>query len=379
MNKLDSKLKNDILALSGEIISCCIQCGMCTGNCLLANVDASFNPRNLARMTLLGMRDYLREHPEVPYSCNICGLCKEVCPRGLDIGKICVAIREKLVEEGKGPLAGHKVMNEDLDFAKSSAFALNLPDPDTGRCRQVWFPGCSLSGYSPPIVIKTWDYLRKKLPGTGIILGCCGALAHSLGRRSVFSELIRELEAKVHNLGASELITGCPECYYTIKNAVPNFHVTGLYEVMVEFGIPEEARCTGETFSLHDACKTRWERSWHESVRTLLNQMGCQIEELRHSRELTYCCGQGGLSVGLNPFRVLNIASERLNEAHFDLVSYCAGCRETFAFNKPSLHILDLVFNPNWKKDKTKKPNLVDPRRKNRAELKSQLETMQEL
>jgi Fe-S oxidoreductase len=330
-------------------------------------------------MTLLGMKDYLWEHPEVPYSCNICGLCKEVCPRGLDIGKICLAIREKLVEEAKGPLAGHKVMDEDLKFARSTSFALTLPDPDTAECRQVWFPGCSLSGYSPLLVIKTWDYLRKKLPGTGILLGCCGTLPEILGRKSVYWELSRELQANVHKLGASELITGCPDCYCTIKNAAPNFRVKGLYEVMAEVGIPEDARCTGETFSLHDPCKARWEKGWHESVRTLLNRMGCQIEELRHSREFTYCCGQGGLSVGLNPFRVLSLASERLAEAHFDMVSYCAGCRETFAFSKPSLHILDLLFNPNWKKDKSKKPNLVEPRRKNREELKLQLETRQKL
>lgn len=379
MENVEVQFRREITARSGEVISGCFQCGACTSICPLAKVDRSYNPRKVIYRALLGMKDYFNEHPEIPYSCNICGLCRKVCRRGLDIGKICVAIREHLVEEGKGPLGGHKVMDEDLKFARSTSFAFNLPDPDSAECRQVWFPGCSLSGYSPSLVIKTWDYLRKKLPGTGMILGCCGTLAEILGRKSVYWELSRELQANVHKLGASELITGCPDCYCTIKNAAPNFHVRGLYEVMAEVGISEDARCTGETFSLHDPCKARWEKGWHESVRTLLNRMGCQIEELRHSREFTYCCGQGGLTVGLNPFRVLSLASERLAEAHFDMVSYCAGCRETFAFSKPSLHILDLLFNPNWKRDKTKKPNLVEPRRKNRAELKSQLEARQKL
>ena len=377
MNKLDSKLKNEIAARSGEVISGCTQCGTCTGNCLLANVDASFNPRNVVRMVLLGMRDYFWEHPEVPYMCNICGLCQEVCPRGLNIGNICLALREQLVEEGVGPLPGHKVIQEMEQFVLSPSFTLTLPDPDTAECERVWFPGCSLSGYSPPIVIKVWDYLRGRLPGTGIILRCCGALPHGLGKWSQFQGMMRELEEQVNKLGASELITGCPDCYYNIKQTAPNYRLKGLYEVIVERGIPEECRHNGQTLSLHDPCKGRWEKGWHESVRTLLVLMGYQIEEMRYSRELTYCCGQGGLSVGLNPFRVFSLASERLAETHFDVVSYCAGCRETFSFCRPSVHILDLLFNPNWEIDKTKKASSAEARREKQAALRSQLEMRQ--
>lgn len=376
MDKLDPKLKKEIAARSGEVISC-IQCGACTGNCLLANVDASFNPRNVVRMVMLGMRDYFREHPEVPYACNICELCKGVCPRGLNISNLCLALREQLVEEKIGPLPGHKVIQDIKNFVTSPSFTLTLPDPDAAKCERVWFPGCSLAAYSPSIVIKVWDYLREKLPGTGLILRCCGALSHSLGEGPQFQGMTRELEEEMNKLGASELITGCPECYYTIKQTAPKYRLRGLYEVIVENGLPKEYKGNGQTFSLHDPCKTRWEKEWHESARTLLTLMGYKIEEMKHSRELTYCCGQGGLSVGLNPFRVFNVATERLTEAHFDIVSYCAGCRETFSMARPSVHILDLLFNPDWEKNKTKKADSVETRKKNQAALKSQLESRQ--
>jgi Fe-S oxidoreductase len=189
--------------------------------------------------------------------------------------------------------------------------------------------------------------------------------------------MTRELEEEMNKLGASELITGCPECYYTIKQTAPKYRLRGLYEVIVENGLPKEYKGNGQTFSLHDPCKTRWEKEWHESARTLLTLMGYKIEEMKHSRELTYCCGQGGLSVGLNPFRVFNVATERLTEAHFDIVSYCAGCRETFSLSRPSVHILDLLFNPDWEKNKTKKADSVETRKKNQAALKSQLESRQ--
>jgi hypothetical protein len=101
--------------------------------------------------------------------------------------------------------------------------------------------------------------------------------------------------------------------------------------------------------------------------------MGYQIEEMRYSKELTRCCGQGGLILGLNPFLVFGLTKSRIADSHFDMLTYCAACRETFAMHKPTLHILDLMFNPNWEKDKAKPINKTTVRRENQALLKSLL------
>jgi len=124
LNKLDLGFKAEIAIQSGEILTRCVQCGTCTGNCVLANVDDSFNPRSVVRIVLLGGRDYFREHPEVPYACNICELCKGLCPRGLNISNLCLALREQLVEEGIGPLPGHKVVQDTKQFVQSPSFTL---------------------------------------------------------------------------------------------------------------------------------------------------------------------------------------------------------------------------------------------------------------
>ena len=374
MNKQDAKFKEKMVARMGEQdLMHCLACGTCAAGCPVREIDSKFNPRKIARMVLLGVKDYFKENPEIPYSCNLCGLCQETCPYGLNIGDLCLALREQLVEDGIGPLPKHKVMEEEKEFVTSSSFTISLPDPNAAECTRVFFPGCNLAAYSPATVMATWDFLRAKLPGTGIILRCCGALSDDLGLPSEFKKAQQALEDEVHKLGASELITGCPECYYTIKRGASNYRLASLYEVMAEVGISEMPKGNGQTFTLHDSCKTRWEKGIQDSVRELVAGMGYQIEEMRYSRELTRCCGQGGLTVGLNPFRVLNLTKLRLAEAHYDVLTYCAACRETFAFQKPTLHILDLMFNPNWEKDKAKLPNKTQVRRENQLLLKSLL------
>jgi hypothetical protein len=70
---------------------------------------------------------------------------------------------------------------------------------------------------------------------------------------------------------------------------------------------------------------------------------------------------------------VFGLTKSRLTESHFDMLTYCAACRETFAMHKPTLHILDLMFNPNWEKDKARPINKTTIRRENQALLKSLL------
>ena len=49
----------------------------------------------------------------------------------------------------------------------------------------------------------------------------------------------------------------------------------------------------------------------------------------------------------------MQVIKERVKEFPNDALAYCAACRNTFAMvGKPSVHVLDLVFNPDWEKTK---------------------------
>jgi Fe-S oxidoreductase len=166
----------------------------------------------------------------------------------------------------------------------------------------------------------------------------------------------------MEQLGATELLVACPNCYRTIKKTSPGIHVRSIYEVMeetlAEQGNCECSRSPGGTFALHDPCAGRWESAMHESVRALIKRAGFSIHEMEYSKQDTHCCGMGGMVAFANPGLVTTITNNRIGEvpADVNMVTYCATCRDTFGKTKPTLHLLDLLFNANWQ-DTINQPN----------------------
>lgn len=357
---------------TGKIsIESCIACGICLEDCeFLSSVcDGGEEIPEKFRV------ESLKEDPVIPYSCNLCDLCQEVCPEDLNIGDICWEARRQMIDEGVAPLPPHQRIRDDQDWVTSGPFALAMPDPKTDTCKRAFFPGCNLSGYSPSLVIKTYEYLQEKLPGTGIILNCCGAPTYFLGDKSRSREILKGVESEMNRLGAAELIVACPDCYHTIKHNALHLKLRSIYEVMAEHGIREEAKTSSpKTFSLHDSCKSRWEGNIQDSVRTVVRDMGYEIDEMEYSKDNTRCCGMGGMVPFINFFLAQKVIGRRVEEARADMLSYCASCREAFALvGKPSLHILDLIFNPRWEEEKLNPPKKPAALRENQAKLKSLL------
>jgi NADPH-dependent glutamate synthase beta subunit-like oxidoreductase len=347
------------------------ECNLCVKNCQFLKLYCE-DPKELAERFKAG---YFREEPKIPYSCNLCRLCGSLCPQDLCMGDVCLELRQKLVAEGQGPLPQHKFLDWNLNWSTSDKFTLAQPD-SAKECKRVFFPGCNLSAYSPSLVVKTYEYLQDRLPGTGIVLNCCGRPACDLGQQDRFQGILRGVESQLAELGASEVITACPNCYMIFKQFAPHLKVRTVYEVMVELGLPEEAKAKKEqTFSLHDSCSVRWEKDIQDSVRALLDMMGYRIEEMEHTREKTICCGTGGMVPYVDVWLAFEAAKRRAEEAHFDLVTYCATCREMFAnpeaAGKPCIHILDLVFNPDWEQARLSPPNIGATKRENQAKLKT--------
>lgn len=353
-----------------KIIELCCDCEACVQDCEFLK-QVCETPRELAEKFMVG---FWRENPRVPYSCNLCDLCERLCPEDLNIGRMCLEARQQLVKEGLAPLAAHKYVQRDQEWNLSSSFTLSLPYKDAEDCTRVFFPGCSLSGYSPDLVIKTYHYLRERLPGIGIILGCCGAPTWELGEEQRFREISDGLESAVRELAASEVVVACPYCYYTFKHSKPRFEVRPLYEMMLEIGLPETHIEHEWTFSLHDSCKVRWEEGIQDSIRTIVTKIGHRVEEMEYSRDMTRCCGLGGVIPFVDFDLSKKITKRRTYEAAFDILTYCGSCRETLAREKPCVHVLDLIFNPNWEQDRLKPANRASIRRENQALLKAQLE-----
>jgi NADPH-dependent glutamate synthase beta subunit-like oxidoreductase len=346
-------------------LSC--ECKLCIKDCEFLKLYCQ-TPKELAQKFKAG---YFRENPVVPYSCNLCELCGKLCPEELCSGDMCMAIRELMVKENIGPLPPHQFVRRDQDYATSDAVTLSKSG-DTSKGEWAFFPGCSLPGSSPELVIKIHNYLQQKLPGTGIILRCCGAPTHCLGDHAKFENMAEDIAAEVKKVGASGLIVACPDCYRTIKRSAPGFKIKSLYEVMVEKGLPDAAHALApKTFSLHDSCTARDETTFIDNVRTLINEMGYQLEEMKYSRDKTRCCGAGGMIPYVNLELFTKLAKQRAEEAAFDVITYCAACCDTFASTgKPAIHILELMFNSEWETGLRRPPQTGKAKRDKQAELK---------
>ena len=219
--------------------------------------------------------------------------------------------------------------------------------------KRIFFPGCSLSAYSPEVVEETLNHLQNKLSGTGAVLKCCGKPTKALGQQEKFKKKFASLQNEINKLGAEEVIVACQSCYLTMSEYCEQ-KITSLWELFPEIGLPEKTYGEGEdsnlTFAIHDSCSTRDIHPIHDGIRWIINELGYDIEELEHSREDTRCCGYGGMILPVNPELAQKIMRKRASQAESEyMVTYCAACRGSMATGgKTALHILDLVFRGPW-------------------------------
>lgn len=341
-------------AEAGRCLRC--TCSECVKNCTFLKAyvqDFPATEKGLARLLAAGSG----ADPRIAYSCHYCGLCQEVCPKDLHAGELCLAERRRLVKEGKGPLPQHRGIQSYVRWGTSPTFTLSRPDPATGEAARVFFPGCSLPGYHPHLVAAAYRHLRERLPGTGIMLNCCGAPVILTGEAEWFHDILDSLRRGLARLGAQEVICACTHCLEVFRRHLPEIPALSLYEVLLKCGLPEIAPAPMGVFHVHDACGARRLPEIHRAVRQLVNRLGHRLEEMPHHGPTSICCGAGGMVPAVDPDLARRMTEFRLSEARHDLVTYCASCRAVFArAGWPALHLLELVFNHRWPALRSAKP-----------------------
>ncbi|MFQ5981138.1 MAG: 4Fe-4S dicluster domain-containing protein [Candidatus Heimdallarchaeota archaeon] len=70
----------------------CIQCGSCSGSCVVARFNPGFDPQKIMKMVLLGQERILAE--EYPWYCSGCLLCSERCPEDADPAGVILSIKQ---------------------------------------------------------------------------------------------------------------------------------------------------------------------------------------------------------------------------------------------------------------------------------------------
>lgn len=323
-----------------ELISSrCTECGRCADECDFL-IAYGKTPKELAEEASSTL---FSADPALPYSCNTCGRCATKCPEELDVGRMFMEVRAEMVRKGTGPLRAHRPAVDGQEFYLSDQFWTVSGGSGGGSCDRLFFPGCSLSSYSPEIVSKAYAYLSSKLGGLGIGLGCCGGPSELIGKTDRARAVAARLEGELERLGVREIIVVCPFCYALLSKRLPKVKVSSIYPVLDRI---YDGRPGGKgTYALHDPCKARHRPEIQDAVRSLIAKAGFEVEELAHNRADTQCCGMGGMASLVNP-RLCALRSRRTTEAtEKDLVTYCVSCRTIFSQGgKRTLHVLDLLF-----------------------------------
>lgn len=343
------------LKLSGEIIEKikieedkCNGCKLCMKNCPMLDVYCN-TPKEL----LKNAEENKAIRTEIPYSCALCGYCTEVCPGKVDLNELFFELRRFAVLQNKGVPKefGRTTVKYHQKNSFSKPFTTGIKSLQGSTAEKVFFPGCSLTAYNPELVFKVYKYLNEKLPGTGILMKCCGKPTQFMGDDDAFEHYYSKIRADFEGAGVKEVITACQNCYKIIDKHSPDIKVTSLWEVIAREGVPgsveNRGRELGIRFALHDPCPTRKEDKIHSSVREILTMLGIEIEELKYSRNSTLCCGSGGMLGVTNNELALKHMKKRADQAESNyFVTYCEECVQSLIRGgKQAVHILDLLFN----------------------------------
>ena len=110
------------------------------------------------------------------------------------------------------PPSAHEFALLDQEFSNGEAF-LARPQPGYETCRYLFFPGCQAAAVSPRTVEITYRRLREELEGgTGLLLGCCGAISRWAAREELLQEALEKIRAAWESMGRPEILCACPTC-----------------------------------------------------------------------------------------------------------------------------------------------------------------------
>lgn len=338
-----------------EVAQQCTHCGKCKRECLFLQEKGT--PGQLAatlteRCARQGNQTATAETTaaELAYQCSLCGLCAASCPEDLEPDRMFLELRREAVRNNLTELRPYRRL---LSYEKAGRSGLLRYSHLPANCDTVFFPGCALPAIRPDHVLRSYQLLQQDNPAMGIVLDCCLKPSHNLGRQAFFTSGFSQLMAQFATSRIQKIITVCTDCHQTFRQYAAPLEITSLYEELDRLSlqglVPAAPSHTG-AFTIHDPCTSRTEHSVHQAVRNLSRRSGVQVQEMKHNRAKTYCCGEGGSIGSVRPDYAASWSERRHAEAKgLSLITYCAGCTMHLSGNAKGkvVHLTDLIFGDN--------------------------------
>ncbi len=376
-----AQLADPDIAEANKILRACVHCGFCTATCptFVTLGDELDSPRGRIYLIKDMLENAKPAHQRVVKHidrCLSCLSCMTTCPSGVHYMHLVDHARAHIEKTYSRPLpdrllrwllallvprpalfrlalAGASVMRPLGKFASGPIGAMlrlapsRLKSPSRMDRPQV-FPaegerlkrvallaGCAQQVLEPTINEATIRLLTRH--GCEVVIargaGCCGSLAHHLGRtgeshaqaRANIVAWTREIE---HG-GLDAIVINASGCGTTVKDYGFMFRadpamadkarrVSGLArdvsEIMAELGLKDPVIASGQTVAYHSACSMQHGQRLREEPKRLLARAGFQVKDVPEGH---LCCGSAGtynmlqpvLATALRDRKVRNIES----------------------------------------------------------------------
>lgn len=372
-----AQLADPDLAEANSILRNCVHCGFCTATCptyvLLG--DELDSPRG--RIYLIkdmlekgkAATDDVVKHVD---RCLTCLACMTTCPSGVHYQHLVDNARVHIEKTYRRPLfdrllrsALAAILPYPLRFrmgmvagwaarplgrvlpgrlgAMLSLMPASLPPPSSTERMQV-FPaigrrkgrvallaGCAQRVLSPSINEATIRLLQRH--GREVVVpkavGCCGALAHHMGRDGDSHDQaktnIAAWQAEIDGDGLDAVIINASGCGTTVKDygfmlrndpefkepaATISAMTRDISEYMADIGMDMPVRVSGVTVAYHAACSLQHGQKITAQPKELLKQAGFTVVE---PKEAHLCCGSAGTYNILQPSIAGRLRDRKIN------------------------------------------------------------------
>jgi len=155
-SEIDPKFKYEIAKMhGGEKLMRCFQCGTCTSDCPIARFSDTYRPRQIIRMTQLGLRERVLGSDTL-WLCAACFTCTDRCPQDVEVASVIRVLRNLAVQHGIVP----QVFKEQCSSILQTGYAYRIPELRLKKRESLGLP---------PLPKGNPESLSKVLQGVGFV------------------------------------------------------------------------------------------------------------------------------------------------------------------------------------------------------------------
>jgi len=298
------------------------------------------------------------------YLCALCGNCFKHCPLNINTPKIITELRSKFLEK-YNPLHDPGVIKNIVSNICHNPAIINNFISNKGKIEPtlyllnkdqedfLFFSGCMDEHNKDSLesIFKIFNYLGIKVSRLNQRVRCCGLPLSEFGDKNFLLTRISDNMNLFLKFGVKKIIVNCPGCLYAFKeyyctdtdSELKFIHLTEFLNDNMDILNSEN----GLQATYHDPCLLGRYLGIYEAPRQLLSKMGISLKEMPRTKEESYCCGGGSLSL-MYPEISREISKSRVSEAKKTgspiLLTSCSQCKRTLAEgNDQGIEILELT------------------------------------